>query len=89
MFCLQALRCRKRNRDEALVTTNYGLQAMVDELRCRCRFGMVAGEEDEWALDAHGCPAVLPLADLAAHEAACGFELVVCPHASLQARCAA
>jgi hypothetical protein len=74
---------------ESLVVPNFGLRAVVDTLRCRCRFGMkeaTGGDGGsagvDWVVDAHGCPAVLPPGDVAAHEATCGFELVTCGNAS-------
>jgi hypothetical protein len=77
--------------DAALMVANYGLRAVVDSLRVRCRFGMMASAEgDGWAHDAHACTAVLALSDVAAHEASCDFQIVVCANASLRgARCGA
>ena len=67
---------------------NYNLQTVIDELRCRCRFGMRAADDGEssWVIDADSCAEALPLEALAAHEETCGFELLTCAHASLQAR---
>jgi hypothetical protein len=85
---LTAARLPRVHRHEKLVVECYGLQAVVDALRVRCRFSTLADERSDegWALDAAGCDAVLPLADVAAHEAACGFELVLCSNTSAQAR---
>ena len=73
---------------QSLLVSNYSVQAIVDELRCRCRFGMRAADDGEgsWVVDEEGCADVLPLDALAAHEAACGFELLTCAHASVQVR---
>jgi hypothetical protein len=68
---------------------NFALRAVVDTLRCRCRFSMTeaapgGNDRDDdhdhggWVLDANGCPAVLSMGDVAAHEAACGFALLTC-----------
>ena len=71
---------------------NFELRAMVDKLRCRCRFGMREAADSaagaEWAFDPDGCPAVLAPSDVAEHEKACAFELVPCGNAGRDgARC--
>lgn len=69
---------------------NFELRAVIDKLRCRCRFGMRdAGGQDgsEWEPDPAGCSAVLSPGDMTAHEAACTFEILSCGNVSRAARC--
>jgi hypothetical protein len=65
---------------------NYDMQSMVDDVRCRCRFSLLAAEDGGWTEDADGCAHIMALPDVAAHEAACGFELLTCANTSRQAR---
>ena len=58
----------------------------MDQLRVRCRFSMTDEDGEGWASDADVCDAVLPQVDMAAHEANCGFELVLCHNVSAQVR---
>ena len=43
-----------------------------------CRFGLRETQDGEWEADPQGCPAQVAAGDAAAHEAACGFELLRC-----------
>jgi hypothetical protein len=85
---LTAARLPRMHRHAQLLVAGYGLQAVVDALRVRCRFSTLADERsgEGWVLDADGCDAVLPLAGVAAHEATCGYELVQCGNVSAQVR---
>lgn len=51
-----------------------------------CRFGLRVSRAGEWEADPEGCPAQLPAGEVAAHEAACGFELLRCPFAGCGAQ---
>jgi hypothetical protein len=62
------------------LSTNFSLQDTVGELRIRCRFGL-RDAGGEWAVDPKGCPEQPRIADAAAHDAACGFAVVVCAFA--------
>jgi hypothetical protein len=80
-------------------TPNFVVRGMVDDLRVRCRYGLLCpsgeesasggggGDADESAAcvrDEAGCAEVLPLAAVAAHEAACGFAPQTCAFTTAQ-----
>jgi hypothetical protein len=77
-------------RCHAQYAPDRAVRAAVQQLRVRCRFSLRAACGDNggssgscdaaWVPDDHGCRAVLPLAEVAAHEAACPFELLSCRH---------
>ena len=75
--------CRKdvaRSVAAAALPLTWSVDAAVDALRVRCRFG-VKEEGDGWVADEAGCPAQLSLDGAAAHEATCGFAFTTCPFA--------
>lgn len=66
---------------------NFALESQLALVQQRCRFAHQTDEEDgSLFLDPSGCSAVLPLSEVAGHEAACGFELRRCTRVSPRAR---
>jgi hypothetical protein len=74
---------------KALFAPAFVVRDVVGDLRVRCRFGLRAldggddnaaagGGDEAWVADVDGCPDTLALADVAAHEAVCAFELLTC-----------
>jgi hypothetical protein len=88
--------CRSTPAGE-LAVPNFAARGVVEALRLHCRFGLraadacVGGAASAWVVDAAGCPATLALAAVAAHEAACPYEVIACAHGPLHGfpRCGA
>lgn len=66
--------------DAAALPSNWLARNARDALRLRCRYG-VRQQGDAWVADDGGCPAVLALDALAAHEASCAHAPAACPFA--------
>ena len=73
-------RCEKSAEAKAAATT-WALKEGVDALRVHCCFGLRASSRGAWEPDPEGCPEHLRRADVAAHEATCGFVIELCPFA--------
>jgi WD40 repeat protein len=77
--------CHKKPRVAEPVNTvapNYTLALLVNQLLVHCRFG-VCRQQGQWGLDVTGCPQVLPLEALPAHENECEWAKERCEHHDL------